>query len=104
MVKHVDLSSLKAEFTEEETITLGEGESGCFVLAKETSDIILIDDQRARTVAQEKNLKVASLPSFLFYCKRKHIVSFDELKQIVHDLKAKDYYEFSEDVKKMLLA
>ncbi|MDP1695221.1 MAG: hypothetical protein Q8L34_06825, partial [Candidatus Woesearchaeota archaeon] len=69
-----------------------------------TSDIILIDDHRARTVAQEKSLKVVSIPSFLFYCKRKHIVSFDDLQQIVYDLKTKDYYEFSEDVKKMLLA
>ena len=103
LVKHVDLSSSQAEFTEEETIALGEGELGCFILAKKTSDFILIDDHRARTVAQEKSLKTVSLPSFLFYCKRKHIVSSDDLQQIVHDLKAKDYYEFSEDVKKTLL-
>lgn len=102
-VKNVDLSSLKENFTEEETITLGKGELGCFVLAKKSGDNVLIDDDRARAIAKEKGLKVMSIPSFLLYCKRKNVISLDGLKQIVNDLKAKDYYEFSEEIKNMLL-
>ena len=102
LVKNVDLSALE-HFTEEETITLGKGELGCFVLAKKSGETVLIDDNGARAVAREKGLKVVSLPSFLLFCKRKNIVSLDGLKEIVNDLKANDYYEFSEDVKKTLL-
>ena len=101
LVKNVDLSTLEG-FKEEETIILGKGELGCFVLGK-NKETILIDDSKARSVAKEKGLKVVSVPSFLLYCKRKSIVSLSELKQIVSDLRAKDYYEFSEDIKKTLL-
>ncbi len=103
LVKPVDLIEWKANFTKEETITLGKGELGCFVLAKNTGDTILIDDQRARVVAKGKGLKVASIPAFLLFCKKKNVVSLDELKQIVNDLKAKDYYEFSEESRELLL-
>ena len=73
------------------------------VLAKMNIDLIFIDDSKARTIAQEKGFKVVSLPSFLFYCKRNHVISLNALQQIIHDLKIQDYYEFSEDVKKTLL-
>ncbi len=52
---------------------------------------------------EAKGLKVASIPAFLLFCKRKNVVSLDELKQIVNDLKAKDYYEFSEESRELLL-
>ncbi len=103
LVKTVDLVEWKENFTKEETITLGKGELGCFILAKNSGDIILIDDQRARAVAKVKSLKVVSIPSFLLFCKRKNVVSLDELKQIVNDLKTEDYYEFSEESRELLL-
>ena len=101
LVKNADLGTLEG-FTEEETTILGKGELGCFVLGK-NGEIILIDDSKARSVAKEKGLKVVSVPSFLLHCKRKNIVYVDDLKQIVESLKAKDYYEFTEEVKKTLL-
>ncbi|MDP3728705.1 MAG: hypothetical protein Q8R18_04605 [bacterium] len=103
LVKNVDLIVLQDGFTDEERIMLGKGELGCFVLANESGETIFVDDSKARTIAKEKGLKVVSLPSFLLYSKRKHFTSLEELKEIIHDLKAKDCYEFSEDVKMTLL-
>ncbi len=103
LVKPVNLVPGKENLTTEEIITCGKGEWGCFILAKSSGDTILIDDQRARMIATEQGLKVASIPSFLLFCKRKNIVSADELQQIIHDLKIKDYYEFSEESKELLL-
>ena len=101
LVKNVDLSKLDS-FTEEEMRILGKGELGCFLLAK-SGETILVDDSKARSVAKEKGLKVVSVSSFLLYCKRKSIVSLSELEQIVNDLKTKDHYEFTEEIKKTLL-
>lgn len=103
LVKPVDLIEGKANFTTEETITLGKGELGCFVLAKNSGDTILIDDQKARIVAKGKGLKVASIPAFLLFCKKKKIISFDSIREIVEELKEKDYYEFSEESRELLL-
>ena len=102
LIKNVDISTLTG-FTDEEKVSCGKGELGCFVLAKQSGETVFIDDNKARAVAKEKRLKVVSLPSFLLYCKRENIVSLDELKQIVNDLKTKDYYEFNEEVKRTLL-
>jgi len=102
LVKTVDLMEWKENFTKEETITLGKGELGCFVLAENSGDTILIDDQRARVVAKEKGLKVVSISAFLLFCKRRNVVSFNEIRKIVEDLKEKDYYEFSEESRELL--
>lgn len=103
LVEPIDLTEEKANFTKEETITLGKGELGCFVLAKNTGDTILIDDQRARVIAKGKGLKVASIPAFLLFCKKKNVVSFDSIREIVEELKERDYYEFSEESRRLLL-
>lgn len=103
LVKTVDLIEWKANFAKEEITTLGKGELGCFILAKNSGDTILIDDQRARAVAKGKGLKVVSIPAFLLFCKRKNVVFLDELRQIISDLKVKDYYEFSDESRELLL-
>lgn len=103
LIKEVDLNELEGHFQEEETKALGDGELGCFLLAKKSDDKILIDDQKARTVAKENGLKVVSLPAFLWYCKQKNILSPEEIRQLIEDLEEKDYYEFTEEVKETLL-
>ncbi|MBI2668555.1 hypothetical protein HYX14_01805 [Candidatus Woesearchaeota archaeon] len=103
LVKAVDLIGWKEKFTKEETITLGKGELGCFMLVENSGDTIFIDDQRARLVAKGKGLKVVSIPAFLLFCKRKNVVSLNELRKIVEDLKEMDYYEFSEESRELLL-
>ncbi|MBL7147887.1 MAG: hypothetical protein ISS82_03615 [Nanoarchaeota archaeon] len=44
-----------------------------------------------------------SITSFLLDCKKRNILSLEEIKQIINELKEKDYYEFSEEVKEELL-
>ena len=102
LVKKVNFDGLVG-FTEEEKSLLGKGEVGCFILGKENDDLILMDDSPARIIAKKKGLKVISVPSFLMYSKMKGIILLSELKEIIEALKAKDYYEFSEEIKESLL-
>jgi len=71
---------------------------------EELKDANFFNDKCARKIAKEEGLKVLSIPSFLADCKRKNILSNEKLKQIIKDLKEKDYYEFSEEVESLLLA
>lgn len=103
LVKTVDAVEGEANFSEEEIRTLGKGELGCFILAKRSGDTILIDDQRARAIAKEKGLHAVSIPTFLLFCKREHVIPLDGIKGIVEALKEKDYYELSEESRALLL-
>ncbi len=103
LVKTINLVEWNENITKEDRITFGKGELGCFILAKKSNETILIDDQRARTIAKEKGLKVTSIPSFLIFCKQKNITSSNEMNEIINELKQKDYYELSEETKKRLL-
>lgn len=102
-VKQVDLSEDNDYFTEEEKMNFGKGEIGCFLLAKMSGEVILIDDQIARSAAKENGLKVLSIPAFLLFCKKKKIISLLEIREIIKELKEKDYYEFSEEAREALL-
>ena len=104
LVKKVNLLDLQKYFYMEKIEVLGRGEKGCLLIAKETNDKILMDDKCARKIAKEEGLKVLSIPSFLADCKRKNILSNEKLKQIIKNLKEKDYYGFSEEVESLLLA
>ena len=68
----------------------------------ETNDKILIDDKSAREFAKNNNIKVISIPAFLIYCKNKNIISLNKIKQIIKDLKEKDYYEFTKEIEYLL--
>src|SRR3989344_5186995 len=95
LLREVNLNEIKEYLEEEKMKLLGDGELGCFLLAKKNNDTILIDDSHARKVAQDLGLKVASIPAFLSYCKKKNIISSTEIKSIINDLKEKDYYQFN---------
>lgn len=103
LIKEVDLLNLQKYFNMKKIEGLGKGEKGCLLIAKEINDKILMDDKHARKIAKEEGLKVSSIPSFLLSCKRKNIISKEELKQIIKDLKEKDYYEFTEETENLLL-
>lgn len=102
-VKNVDLNYTSKYFNKEGINDFGKGEIGCFLLAKETNDKILIDDKYARNFAKNNNIKVISIPAFLLRSKTKNILSLEEIKQIIKDLKEKDYYEFSKEIKDLLV-
>ncbi|MEK6984507.1 MAG: hypothetical protein AABX33_08080 [Nanoarchaeota archaeon] len=101
LVKNVNLNTSTQYFKKEEISVFGKGEIGCFLLAKETNDKILIDDRAARDFAKENHVKVVSVPAFLMECKNKNIISSKEMKQIIKDLKEKDYYEFTKEIEKL---
>ena len=102
LVKHVNLNLLSKYFDAKKLGIFGKGEIGCLLLAKETDDKVLIDDKRARDFAKENKIDAASIPSFLIYCKNKNIISSKEMRQIVKDLKEKDYYRFTKEIEKLL--
>lgn len=104
LVKEVNLKNIQKYFDSRDMAVLGKGEQGSILLGKKTNDVILIDDKKARDIAKQENLRVISLPSFLVGCKRKDIISKEEITQIIGTLKEKDNYEFSKEVKKILLA
>lgn len=102
-VKKVDILDVSNYFNKEEINVFGKGEIGCFLLAKETNDVVFIDDKKARTFAMNNNLRVASLSTFLLNCRNKKILAIQEIKDIISDLKEKDLYEFSNESKEELL-
>lgn len=103
LIREVNLNEMKEFLKEEKVSFLGQGELGCFLLAKKNNDKILIDDSHARKAAEEQGLKVVSIPAFLSYCKNNNILSNQDIKSIIKDLKEKDYYRFNQEVESKLI-
>ena len=103
LVKRVDLSICDDFIEPKEITSLGKGELGCIVLAKEHGAVILISDRRARQIARDKKLKAISIPTFLLRYKRERKISVEEVKGIIKDLREKDFYAFSKEVEEELL-
>jgi len=81
----------------------GDGELECIVLAEKTNSLLLMEDKAAGRLAENKGIVVMDIFTFLLYCKLNKLLSLEEIKQIINDLKEKDYYEFSEEIKNELL-
>jgi len=81
----------------------GEGELESISLAKRTDSVLLMDDRDAGEFAKDKEVTVVNIPEFLIDCKERNIIFKEEIEQIIQDLKEKDYYEFTEEVKNLLL-
>jgi len=103
LVKTVDLSICDDFIDPKEITSLGKGELGCMVLAREYKAEILVSDRHAREIARAKKLKAISIPTFLLRGKRKRKIPVEEIKRIIADLREKDYYEFSKEVEAELL-
>ena len=89
----------KIYFSEE----FGRGELESIYLAERTNSLLLTNDRNAGILAERKGITVMDIVTFLIYCKKHNLLSNDELGKIIRDLKEKDYYEFSEEVKEILL-
>ncbi|NQE54723.1 hypothetical protein C5S29_14125 [ANME-1 cluster archaeon GoMg3.2] len=103
LVKTVDLSICDDFIDQKEITSLGKGELGCMVLAREYKAEILVSDRHARAIARAKKLKAISIPTFLLRGKRKRKIPVEEIKRIIADLREKDYYAFSKEVEAELL-
>ena len=83
---------------------LGPGERACILLARSTSDsVLLTSDNVARRFAQTQGITVASIPAFLLACKMAGLVEPEEMARIIEDLKVKDFFEFKAEVRRQLL-
>ncbi len=65
---------------------------------------MLTNDRNAGILAERKGITVMDVITFLIYCKNHNLLSKDELRKIINELKEKDYYEFSEEAKNILLS
>lgn len=93
-VSDVDFKNMKQnkEFT-----NLGSGEKECFALCKRfKNSVLLISDNKARKVANKNEIVTLNISAFLLSCKEMGILESNDIASIIHDLRAKDYYEFSE--------
>lgn len=82
---------------------LGMGEREAISLTLSKGAILLIDDQIAKERAIEMGVKAFDLNMFLHACKEKGLISREEMKAIIRDLKEKDHYDFKNSVEKGLL-
>ncbi len=81
----------------------GRGEIESISLAEKSNGLLLMNDRKAAKYAESRGVTVMDIPIFLLHCKTSDYLSNKELTQIIKELKEKDYYEFSTEVKEKLL-
>lgn len=86
-----------------ESNLFGRGELEGIFLAEKYHGVFLTDDRAAGKLAESRGIVVVDIITFLFYCKIKKLLSTKEIKEIIGELKDKDYYQFNENVKEQLL-
>jgi len=103
-VKKVSEVYLKEMESDKEFAGLGSGEKECLVLCGQFQDsMLLVSDNKAREIASKNNIAVLNIPAFLLACKETGILDTANIATIIHDLKEKDYYEFSEKERQRLI-
>lgn len=84
---------------------LAKPDADCIALGERRKEILVTDDAYAEKVAQERQVRVFDLKTFLEACIIKGIIrSLEEVKQIILGLKEKDFYEFRSDDQQALLS
>ena len=61
-----------------------------------------MNDRKATQVAESKGVTVIDITIFLLYGKNNNTISLTTLKELLAQLKEKDHYNFSEEVKRIL--
>lgn len=96
-VKNVSDADFKEMKKNKEFTNLGSGEKECFALCKRfKNSVLLINDNKARRVANKNEIVTLNISAFLLSCKEMGILERNDIANIIHDLREKDYYEFSE--------
>jgi len=96
-VKNVSDMDFKKMKKDKEFTNLGSGEKECFALCKcFKNSVLLISDNKARRIANKNEIFTLNISAFLLACKEMGILDSNDIAVIIHDLKEKDYYEFSE--------
>ncbi len=91
------------EVTAPDSEDFGRGEIEFISLAEKSNGLLLMNDRKAARFAENRGIIVMDIPLFLLHCKTSNHLSNTELIQIIKDLKEKDYYQFSTEVKERLL-
>jgi len=103
-VKRINYEDLREMESVEEFKNLGSGEKECLVLCNQFRDsMLLISDNKAREIANKNNIAVLNISAFLLACKDVGLLNSEDIATIIHDLKDKDYYEFSEEERSRLI-
>ena len=103
-VKKVGDEELKEMEKDKEFANLGSGEKESLALCKRfKNSILLISDNKARRIANKGDIFVLNISGFLLACKDMGILDRNDIATIIHDLKEKDYYEFSEEERNRLI-
>ena len=67
------------------------------------NSVLLISDNKARRIASRNGIFTLNISAFLLACKETRILDRNDIAAIIHDLKEKDYYEFSEEERAKLI-
>jgi predicted nucleic acid-binding protein len=104
VVEEVDKQKYLDVYEDKEFASLGSGEQESILLALASpGSSLLMSDNKARRITKGKGINVINIPAFLLACKLAALLSKEEIKQIIQDLKQKDYYEFKTSEREELL-
>lgn len=98
----IQISKASLDFHNNE---LDKGELAAINLVLSNKDsVFFTNDKKAKNCAIKQKIKTFDLFSFLLACKEIKFLTNQELKQIIKDLKKKDYFEFGKQREKILLS
>jgi predicted nucleic acid-binding protein len=84
---------------------LGKGEQEAILLARRFEDVVLLmNDVKARRVAERLGVLTADVPAFLLACRDTGFVSRAEIRELVAALREKDRYGFRRETLEQLLS
>ena len=98
-----DQKIIVKKVTASDSEDFGRGEIESISLAEKFNGLLLMNDRKAAKYAESRGITVMDIPIFLLHCRTNNYLSNKDLTQIIKDLKEKDYYEFSAEVKEKLL-
>ena len=82
---------------------LGKGETDSISYALKTKSIFLSNDKKAGEFAEDLGVMVVDIVSFLLVCREIGVLGLNDIEHIIELLKKRDYMEFNENQKKLLL-
>lgn len=80
-------------------------DADCIAIAENRNKILLTDDRYTGEIAERRAIKVFDLKTFLEACIMAGLIkTSDEIRQIISDLRKRDFYEFSDEDKTNILS
>ncbi len=81
---------------------MGKGELESISYALEMKSVLLTNDKKAGEFAEDLEVRVLDIVSFLLLCKEINLLGMDDMEHIIDSLKKYDHMEFSKEQKKLL--